>query len=617
MKTLTKLGLLAIVLLALAACQPPVVPAEVPPQAELPQDVASEASADLAGTEWILSSLDGSLPLADITVTLVFGADGTVSGTDGCNRFSTTYTQDGNNLSINQPAASTMMACPEPVMSQATAYMAALAETTSFIATERQLILRAGDEIVATFVADSQELAGTAWDVLSYNNGRDAVVSLLPGTEITANFGENGEVAGNAGCNEYFADFTVDGNAIEIGMPGTTFRFCPEPPGVLDQEFEYLVALQSAATYSIQAGLLEMRTAGDQIAVVMTRKAILDLPAPAPEPATPTGRVTGAQSLNVRSGPGTNFPVIGVARAGDEGEIVGRSEDGRWWAVAVPSAPGGIGWVSADFVLATNAEDVPVIAAPPPPPPTATPLPAPPTPTRLPATPTPPPAATATPGPQISFWADRTSIQQGQCATLNWSVQNVQAVWVYPRGESYSNFPRAGQGSEVVCPVTTTTYEMRVLQRDGTTVFREVTISVAAPAPTATPVPPPPTATPAPAPDPLAGSRWEVVNYNDGNGIVTLLPGTRITMEFGTDGQVRGNSGCNTYFASYQASGTSISIGQPAGTTLFCGEPEGVMDQEARFLFALPTVATLRLDGNLLELSSGAGQIVVVANRAP
>ena len=250
--------------------------------------------------------------------------------------------------------------------------------------------------------------------------------------------------------------------------------------------------------------MLQMRTADDALAVIMKRKVVVDLPAPKPTPKTPTGRVVGAQTLNIRSGPSTAFPVIGAARAGDEGEIVGRSADARWWAVSAPALPGGIGWVSADFVLATNAENVPVIASPPPP------TPRPPTPTPVPtARPTSAPPPPPTPSPEISFWADRTNIAQGECATLNWSVQNVQAVWVYPLGEPYNRFPRTGQGSEVVCPSNTTTYEMRVLLRNGSTVFRQVTINVA------TPAPPPP---PPPAADPLAGTRWDVVNVNTGQG---------------------------------------------------------------------------------------------------
>jgi heat shock protein HslJ len=357
----------------------------------------------------------------------------------------------------------------------------------------------------------------------------------------------------------------------------------------------------------------------------MVRRMIVDLPAPEPEPEpepeataqppTPTARVTGSQGVNVRSGPGTNFPILGVARYGDEGEIVGVSADGGWWAVSVPSAPNGIGWVSADLVVATNAENVPVIESPPPPTAAPTAVPATPIPTAVP--PTPAPTLTATPAPQISFWADRTSLNQGECTTLRWSVENVQAVWVYPQGQDFNQYPRTGQGSETVCPATTTTYEMRVLLRDGTTILRQVTINVI-PAPTATPVPPPPTATPVPpAPDPLANTRWDVVTINTGQAITSLLPGTSATVDFGAGGQISGNSGCNTYSGGYQTSANNLTISSLAGTSMMCAEPEGIMEQEAQLLTALQSAATFRINGNQLEIQNAAGQIAVQANRAP
>ena len=417
----------------------------------------------------------------------------------------------------------------------------------------------------------------------------------------------DGELSGSAGCNQYMTSYTIDGNAIAIDMPATTRRLCPEPKGVMEQEQAFLAALQSAATFSVEGDMLQMRTADDAGAVIMTRRVVVDLPAP-PEPTTPTGTVVGTQSLNVRSGPGTAFPVIGVASAGDQGEIVGVSADGRWWAVAVPSAPDGIGWVSVDFVLATNAENVPVMQGPPPPVATATPVPPAATATPVPAQPT------ATPSAEIVFTADRTTIMEGECATLSWSVQNVQAVWVYPLGANYASFPQTGQSSQQVCPTTTTTYEMRVRLRDGTTQFRQVTITVTPLAPTATPVP---TAPPAPVPDPLTGTRWNVVSVNNGSGIVSLAPGTSITMDFGTDGQVTGSSGCNTYFASFSLNGNAISIGQPGATSLFCAEPAGVMDQEQAFLAALQAAATFRITGSQLDLTTAGGQIAITANQAP
>ncbi len=620
MKNIAKINLLLILVLLLAACSPAMAPTEAPAEPAAPTEAAVAegttvappapaivpepavaASSDLAGANWILTSLNGGPALADTTVTLQFGAGGAVSGVDGCNRYSTSYTQDGTNLTFAQAGASTMMMCPEPegVMEQAGAYMAMLTTVTNFSANQSQLALMAGNQIVATFRADVQELAGSDWDVTMYNNGREAVVSLIEGSEVTALFGDNSELSGSAGCNQYISSYTVSGNMIQIGQIGSTMRLCPEPEGIMEQEQAFLAALQSAATFRIEGDRLELRTAADAMAVLLTRRVEIDLPEPAPEPSIPTGRVVGTQGLNVRTGPGTVFPTIGVARLGDEGEIIGRSADSRWWVVSVPSASGGMGWVSADFVLATNAEAVPVIASPVPPPPTPTPVPPRPTATPLPAQPTPTPSA------ELNFGADRTTINQGECATLNWSVQNVQAVWVYPMGAQYNAFPRAGQGTEVVCPPTTTTYEMRVRLRDGSTQFRQVTIVVNQPAP------------PPPAPNPLSGTRWNVVNYNDGGAIVTLLAGTAINMEFGANGQVMGSSGCNSFNAGYSVNGSALSVGQPSGTQRLCPDPQGVMDQETRFLSALRSAASFRIIGSQLEISNGGGQIAIVASQAP
>ena len=41
--------------------------------------------------------------------------------------------------------------------------------------------------------------------------------------------------------------------------------------------------------------------------------------------------------VNVRTGPGTNYPVLGVALAGASGEVSGKSSDGGWWQVENPT----------------------------------------------------------------------------------------------------------------------------------------------------------------------------------------------------------------------------------------------------------------------------------------
>ncbi len=57
-------------------------------------------------------------------------------------------------------------------------------------------------------------------------------------------------------------------------------------------------------------------------------------------------RVTSSD-LNVRQGPGINYPVVGSLRQGDMVEIVGRSADNAWWAITFRS---GTAWVYATLV---------------------------------------------------------------------------------------------------------------------------------------------------------------------------------------------------------------------------------------------------------------------------
>jgi uncharacterized protein YraI len=74
--------------------------------------------------------------------------------------------------------------------------------------------------------------------------------------------------------------------------------------------------------------------------------------------------------VNVRSGPGTTYPILGVAPPGASAEVTGISADGGWWQVKIPavSTSNGFAWVSAGYVVTTDTGSVPVVAAPYPPP---------------------------------------------------------------------------------------------------------------------------------------------------------------------------------------------------------------------------------------------------------
>jgi heat shock protein HslJ/LysM repeat protein len=227
---------------------------------------AEGGMATLEGTSWILTTLNGSEPLPETSITASFEQDGVLSGSDGCNRYNAAYQIAGDQLTIT-PGAGTMMACPEPIMKQATDYIAALASATAYQMQADTLALSDADgNVVATFTAQPSSLGGTSWVVLSYNNGKQAVVSVIVGTELTALFGEDGALSGSAGCNNYTGSYQVDDQNISIGPLATTRMMCSEPEGIMEQESQYLAALESAATYRMEGDGLELRTADGALA---------------------------------------------------------------------------------------------------------------------------------------------------------------------------------------------------------------------------------------------------------------------------------------------------------------------------------------------------------------
>jgi len=222
----------------------------------------------LEGPTWILASQgDPTTPipvLAETQITATF-EDGRVAGTSGCNRYFADYTVEEDQLTVGT-AGSTMMACPDPIMEQEQGYLSALQESTSFAIVDDQLVITYGDGMALTFDAQPLSLDGTAWTVTAYNNGQQAVTSVISGTAITAAFAE-GKIAGNAGCNEYNAPVEIDGSEISIGMAVTTRKMCAGPEGVMEQETLYLEALSTAATWRREGTKLELRTAEDAAAV--------------------------------------------------------------------------------------------------------------------------------------------------------------------------------------------------------------------------------------------------------------------------------------------------------------------------------------------------------------
>ncbi len=266
-KTIWTTALVAISLL-LASC----ASLPTPGATTAPTPSAATSTGNLTGTTWLLDDLGGKAPVKGTSVTARFADDGTVAGSGGCNRFSGTYTASGKTLRVGEALASTMMSCDEAVMSQEKAFLTALRGARSFTVADGRLTLsvEAGSAL-ATFTAQSQTLAGTTWQVTAYNDGASAMVSVLKGTTPTLAFAVDGTLSGTGGCNRLTGSFTASEGAVKIGPLGSTKMACAEPKGVMEQEARILAALETAATYAIEGSRLEMRTAGDAVAVQFNR----------------------------------------------------------------------------------------------------------------------------------------------------------------------------------------------------------------------------------------------------------------------------------------------------------------------------------------------------------
>ena len=93
----------------------------------------------------------------------------------------------------------------------------------------------------------------------------EEVSPILPGTKITAKFGDDGnQVAGplngKGGCNSYFTTFEVDLSTmgIRFGAIGSTEMYCLGE-GIMEQESAYFKTLGDVAQHSIYGDKLELR----------------------------------------------------------------------------------------------------------------------------------------------------------------------------------------------------------------------------------------------------------------------------------------------------------------------------------------------------------------------
>lgn len=240
-------------------------------------EVVGKKKAGIAidSTAWALSSylsVSGTMdPRVEKSIVNMKIANGKITGNAGANRFFGGCKVDGSLIRISATGSTMMMGTPE-LMAQENQFLKHLQESVDYMMVGEELRLRNAERQVVLKLVPAIEpgLTSNTWKATGVNNGKGGVVSILAGTEITATFDDTGTISGNAGCNNYTGKFEAKEEVLKIGTVAQTRKMGPE--GIMEQEANYLRALERVSTYRIDEGTLELRNERDSLQVKFVPK---------------------------------------------------------------------------------------------------------------------------------------------------------------------------------------------------------------------------------------------------------------------------------------------------------------------------------------------------------
>ena len=112
----------------------------------------------------------------------------------------------------------------------------------------------------------------------------------------------------------------------------------------------------------------------------------------------------------------------------------------------------------------------------------------------------------------------------------------------------------------------------------------------------------------------LEGTSWKLESYlcSEGN-LIAPISETKPTIAFDKE-KASGNSGCNSFFSSYEVKGSSIKFGPTGSTLMYCATP-GVMDQEQTIFMRLGSIKSYKIEGNKLSLIDDNNRVVLIYSK--
>ena len=264
---------------------------------------------DLTSSQWLLESLLGNDLVRDSRITFHITAEG-FEGTTGCNNYGGKFAaRKGGILKISEMAV-TVQLCQQPagIMQQERTYVDALNRIAAYRLSGDRLELQdaAGETILVytrqeEFDMEPSALMGTIWQLISLDGqpvpqgptatpgessgvtpGESSGVTPGESSGVTLAFLNRQLLSGTAGCRDYVAAYTAQGDDLKLYLITMLGPDCPNGDQRLEQEGQYIDRLESMERY---------RLAQDRLEIIDVRgRSLIYAPLPPESSATLEGR---------------------------------------------------------------------------------------------------------------------------------------------------------------------------------------------------------------------------------------------------------------------------------------------------------------------------------------
>ena len=235
---------------------------------------------ELVGTEWQLAEDNGN---GDVKAAiLVFLDDQLAVGMTACRGYVASYEASGERLDFRSTSMTEYTSsCSEDIREREGQFTDNLSRATEYSISEedgiRRLRIRTSRGRTVTFeplATGVESVSDVEWRLKAFvsvdqddsDQGLLRVTRLVPGTEVTVGFGEDG-VGGSGGCNRYASQpesggflINEDGSIDIDDDIGNLLALCPYPVGIMEQERRYIELLPKFERYRIYGDLLVVRT---------------------------------------------------------------------------------------------------------------------------------------------------------------------------------------------------------------------------------------------------------------------------------------------------------------------------------------------------------------------